>query len=259
MTNTIRLEAHRGVGTDAPENTMPAFEAAVKQGYDMIELDLKFTADGRCVVLHDSTVGRTGRTADGQPAENRRIADMTYAEACALDFGLWKGESFRGTKIPLFSEALALAKTAGIPLKIDNCYEHFTPEQRESLYRDIEQTDAGAFVGFTCANAASFAEVSERFPKAEFHYDGVMGTSNFRDVLDRTRGHRTTVWIPYPNEMTSWVSSQIRRASEEYVKELHGYGFEVGVWLLRRPEELTFARDLCRADLLETDGTLKPE
>ena len=59
------LEAHRGVGTDAPENTLAALKLAKEQGYGMIEVDTKFTSDDRCVLLHDNTVNRTGRNADG--------------------------------------------------------------------------------------------------------------------------------------------------------------------------------------------------
>lgn len=257
MANKLRIEAHRGVCTDCPENTLLAFEAAVSQGYDMIELDLKFTADDRCVVLHDGSVGRTGRTPTGEPVENRKIADMTFAEARALDYGLWKGEKFRGTTIPLFSDVLAFAKNAGIPLKIDNCYERFTPECRELLYRLIDDADMGNLVGFTCSNAASFDEVSARFPEAEFHYDGVIDEANFTDVLAHTTGHRATVWIPFPCDATSWVSDKIRRASKEFVDELHGYGCEVGIWLLHRDEEFAAARAY-GADIIETDGAIKP-
>lgn len=257
MANKIRIEAHRGVGTDAPENTLPAFEAAVAQGYDMIELDLKFTADDRCVVLHDGTVGRTGRTADGAPADNRKIAEMTFDEARALDYGLWKSESFRGTQIPLFTDVLAFAKTAGIPLKIDNCYERFTPERRELLYRQIEEADMGNLVGFTCANVSSFEEVAERFPEAEFHYDGVIDEANVAALRTVSNGHRTTVWIPFPCGATSWVSDKIRRASKEFVDEIHSFGFEVGIWLLRRDGELSAAVEY-GADIIETDGAIKP-
>ncbi len=253
----IRIEAHRGVGTDAPENTMPAFETAVRQGYDMIELDLKFTADDRCVVLHDGSVGRTGCHADGSPADNRKIADLTLDEARSLDYGLWKGESFRGTDIPLFSDVLAFAKTAGIPLKIDNCYERFTPERREILYRLIDKADMGKLVGFTCSNAASFEEVAGRFPEAEFHYDGVIDNANIAALQTVSKGHRTTVWIPFPCEATSWVSDKIRRASKEFADELHALGFEVGIWLLRRDEELAAAIEY-GADIIETDGAIKP-
>ncbi len=258
MKNNIRIEAHRGVGTDCPENTFPAFEAAVKQGYDMIELDLKFTADDVCVVLHDGSVGRTGRTKDGEAVDNRKIADMTFDEARALDYGLWKGEAFRGTEIPLFADVLAFAKRNSIPLKIDNCFEHFTPERREILYKLIDSADMGKFVGFTCGNAATFDEVSARFPEAEFHYDGVIDAENFTNVLAHTKNHRTTVWIPFPCDATSWVSDKIRRASKEFVDELHGYGVEVGIWLLRRDEELATAVEY-GADIIETDGAIKPQ
>ena len=258
MTANIRIEAHRGVGTDAPENTLPAFEAAAAQGYDMIELDLKFTADDRCVVLHDGTVGRTGRHTDGSAVENRKIAELTYAEASALDYGLWKDESFRGTAIPLFSDVLAFAKTAGIPLKIDNCYERFTPGRREMLYRLIEQADMGTLIGFTCANVSSFEEVAARFPEAEFHYDGVIDPENVAALRAVSAEHRTTVWIPFPCDATSWVSDKIRRASKEFADELHALGFEVGIWLLRHDEELAEAK-LFGADIIETDGAIKPQ
>ncbi len=258
MANKIRIEAHRGVGTDAPENTLPAFEAAVRQGYDMIELDLKFTADDRCVVLHDNSVGRTGRTPDGSLTDNRKIAELTLEEARMLDYGLWKGETFRGTEIPLFADVLAFAKQAGIPLKIDNCYERFTPERREILYRLLDEADMGSLVGFTCANVSSYAEVAERFPEAEFHYDGVINPENVAALQDIAKGHRTTVWIPFPCDATSWVSDTIRRASKEFADELHALGFEVGIWLLRRDEELAAAVEY-GADIIETDGAVKPQ
>ncbi len=51
--------AHRGASGEAPENTMPAFELALQQGADAIELDVRLTADGVPVVLHDPTLDRT--------------------------------------------------------------------------------------------------------------------------------------------------------------------------------------------------------
>lgn len=257
MTNKTRLEAHRGVGTDAPENTMPAFEAAASYGYDMIELDLKFTADNQCVVLHDGTVERTGRNANGEKIEKRRISEMTLDEALTLDFGIWKGEEFKNTHIPLFSDVLTFAKNAKIPLKIDNCYEHFTAEQREILYRLIEEADMGSKIGFTCANTSSFEEVAERFPDAEFHYDGVIEPQSIDELKRVSKNHRTTVWIPFPCGMTSWVSDKIRRASKEYVDELHAVGFEVGIWILHTNEEYNTAVEY-GADIVETDGAVKP-
>ena len=58
-----KLQAHRGVAAEYPENTMPAFIKAYEQGYDIIEFDPKMTADHIPVVLHDRTLNRTGRIA----------------------------------------------------------------------------------------------------------------------------------------------------------------------------------------------------
>ena len=51
--------AHRGSSAEAPENTLPAFEAAVRRGADAVELDVRLTADGAPVVIHDETLDRT--------------------------------------------------------------------------------------------------------------------------------------------------------------------------------------------------------
>ena len=51
--------AHRGASAHAPENTLAAFELALTQGADGIELDVKLSADGHVIVIHDATVDRT--------------------------------------------------------------------------------------------------------------------------------------------------------------------------------------------------------
>ncbi len=69
--------AHRGDPLAHRENTLPAFAAAVASGADMIELDVRRTADGRAVVVHDSTLDRLWEMP-------RRVADLTREEVTAL-------------------------------------------------------------------------------------------------------------------------------------------------------------------------------
>ena len=69
-----KLQAHRGVCTEAPENTMAAYRLAVAQGYDIIEFDPKCTKDDMWVVHHDMTLNRTCRLAGKEIAE--RDADI---------------------------------------------------------------------------------------------------------------------------------------------------------------------------------------
>ena len=94
------IVAHRGASKQAPENTLPAFELAWKQGADAIEADFRLTKDGHVVCIHDAN---TKKTAD----KNLIIAKSTLSELKKLDFGLFKGEQFKGTRIPTIGEVFA--------------------------------------------------------------------------------------------------------------------------------------------------------
>ena len=119
-------QAHRGVSTECPENTMPAFRAAYEQGYQIIELDPAFTADGKCVLFHDKKVGRVCPAA---PNPEQLVAEMTYEELAALDVGGYMGQQFVGTRVPLLEEVLVFAAEKKLHVELDNKFEKFTPEQ----------------------------------------------------------------------------------------------------------------------------------
>ncbi len=91
------IAAHRGSSGSAPENTLAAFRLAVKAGVDMIELDVRLTADRHLVVFHDR---RLGRTTEGSGP----VWTKTLAELRALDAGSWFGQRFRGERIPTLHE-----------------------------------------------------------------------------------------------------------------------------------------------------------
>ena len=94
-----RVCAHRGFNTIAPENSMPAFGAAVAMGAQEIEFDIWSTKDGVLVSCHDDTLDRVSNG-------HGKIYEHTYAELLALDFGIKHAEQFRGLKIPTFEEIL---------------------------------------------------------------------------------------------------------------------------------------------------------
>ncbi len=94
-----RLCAHRGFSTVAPENSMPAFGAAVALGAEEIEFDLWSTRDGVPVSCHDETLDRVSNG-------HGKIRDYTYEELLTLDFGVKHGARFGGLRIPTFEEIL---------------------------------------------------------------------------------------------------------------------------------------------------------
>jgi len=98
----IVVVSHRGEHLAHPENTLPAFEAAIEAGADFFELDVRTTSDGRLVLMHDGTVNRTtGGTG--------KVRELTFDQIRALDAGAKFDAKFTGTKVPTFEEGLNLA------------------------------------------------------------------------------------------------------------------------------------------------------
>ena len=93
MTRPTRPQviAHRGASAYRPENTVAAYELAVEQAADMIEVDLHLTRDGAVVVAHDAELARIGGRGE--------IGDATLAEVRALDAG-------GGERVPTLDELL---------------------------------------------------------------------------------------------------------------------------------------------------------
>ncbi|NLD87230.1 MAG: hypothetical protein GX633_03115 [Clostridiales bacterium] len=94
-----RVCAHRGFSTLAPENSMPAFGAAVALGAVEIEFDLWYTKDGEIVSIHDD---RLDRVSDGEGF----VYEHTYEELTKFDFGVKHSENLKGLRIVRFEDIL---------------------------------------------------------------------------------------------------------------------------------------------------------
>ncbi len=99
----IHLVAHRGNAREYPENTLPAFASALGLGVRFLELDVQLSADGVPMVIHDHELPRT----TGKPGIvfDLRAEQLAQLEACEPDRF---GDRFRGTRIPLLTDVLAL-------------------------------------------------------------------------------------------------------------------------------------------------------
>jgi glycerophosphoryl diester phosphodiesterase len=101
--NRPLIFAHRGACKVTPENTLPAFQAAIDLGADGVELDVQYTIDGHLVVFHNPTLEAT---SDGKG----RVTSHSLEELRRLDAGSWFGARFAGTRIPTLDEALDLLR-----------------------------------------------------------------------------------------------------------------------------------------------------
>lgn len=137
--------AHRGASAYAPENTLPAYELAIKQGADYVEQDLHISRDGVLMCCHDSTLERVTNVRDvfpdrfkeetikGQPVKKWHLHEFTAKEIQQLDAGSHKGPQFKGTIIPTWQQAIdTIHGKAGL------CPETKSPEFYGKLGFDME-------------------------------------------------------------------------------------------------------------------------
>ncbi len=194
------FQAHKGVCSEAPENTMPAFKAAVAQGYGYIETDLGITADGVFVTLHDNSINRTARHISGAlPEDGVAISDICYEDTKKYDFGCWFSQKFKGTALPRFVDVLELARENGVKLKIDNKLWRFDAAMQAALFALIKPFEETACL--TCNTVQAALEAARLFPKMQIHYDGTVDASVL-EALSVIEKSRLAVGLPYNNIST---------------------------------------------------------
>jgi glycerophosphoryl diester phosphodiesterase len=107
-----RVIGHRGAAASAPENTLAGFRAAKALGAAWVEFDVRLTADGRCILLHDDAIDRT---TDGSGL----AAEMTLDEIAAFDAGSWFGPQFAGETVPTLEETIDLLADLGLGANVE--------------------------------------------------------------------------------------------------------------------------------------------
>ncbi|HOQ89518.1 MAG TPA: glycerophosphodiester phosphodiesterase family protein [Candidatus Hydrogenedentes bacterium] len=108
----VYVIAHRGAHLDRPENTLAAYRHAIELGCDFVEVDLRETADGHIVSVHNATLDDYTRDATGP------VKQFTLEQIKQLDIGSRVGPQWKDERIPELEEILALC-SGKIGLYID--------------------------------------------------------------------------------------------------------------------------------------------
>lgn len=106
------ITAHRGDSSNAPENTMAAFDAAYENGADIIEIDVRQTIDGRYIIMHDESLYRT-------TGVRKKVGEVSYSYIQTLDAGSSFSKKYAGEKIPTLEEVIEFAIENDIYLNIE--------------------------------------------------------------------------------------------------------------------------------------------
>ena len=260
-----KLQAHRGVSSECPENTMPAFELAIEQGYAAIELDPIVTRDLQVILHHDSTINRTGRHEDGSCIEETlRVDELTLDEMNTFDFGIHKHPKFRGTKVPLLADVLPKARKAGVQLKIDAKIFKMTPQHQQVLFDLIR--DWQDVCALSTKNVEDTVRSHHMFPEMQVHYGGPCTEEYLEQLKAEVPKDKLNLWLPYPNQRTAYAYAripgmrpdllQVPELTPERARLARRYG-KVGVWNLAEEAEFDQVRTM-GIYMAETNGEVKP-
>ena len=192
----FRIIAHRGDSDDAPENTIPALEYAVENGYLTAECDIGWTRDGVPVLIHDNTINRTGRKPSGlQFFVPRKVSSYTYNQLQIFDFGRWFDSDFKGTKIPSLQEVLEFAQENDLELYLD-LKDNLDDEKIETLIQLVKDSDMEDKVTWISFNSKNLEKIAEQLPSARLGFlveDKI--TDKTIDVLRKLKTESNDVFL----------------------------------------------------------------
>ncbi len=133
---------HRGASSYAPEHTFAAYDLALEQGADYIEIDLQMTKDGVLVALHDKTLNRTAEAPEGVPKRYCRglVSKKTLEQIKMCEVGSWFGPEYAGLQIPTLEEIFQRYGTR-VNYYIETKNPDAAPGMEEELLRLLEEYD----------------------------------------------------------------------------------------------------------------------
>ncbi len=118
LLNTLEIEdrvliiAHRGSAATAPENTLSALRKSIKDGADMVEIDIQLTKDGKVVLWHDKDAMRIS-------GKGFVISETAYDTLETLDAGSWFSDKFTGERVATLEEAVETGIKGNISLLLE--------------------------------------------------------------------------------------------------------------------------------------------
>jgi len=212
--------AHRGASAHAPENTLAAFELALAEGADAIEMDAKLSADGHAVAIHDMTVDRT-------TGAHGKVKELTLASLRALDAGSLFSASFHSEKIPLLEEVFeAVGKRAFINVELTNYNapnDHLV-ETVCMLVKKFALQKRVLFSSFFASNLSKARGLLPEAPRGLLAFPGLLG------AWARSFG------FAFGNYQA--LHPNVKDATHPQVKRAHRLNRRVHVWTVNAEEDM---------------------
>jgi len=213
--------AHRGASAHAPENTLAAFDLALRHEADAFELDAKLSADGQVVVIHDQTVDRT---TDGEGD----VGNMTLAALQELDAGSFFDIAFRGERIPTLAQVFeAFGHKTYINVELTN-YAFPNDDLPERVAELVKHHRLEKRVLFSSFNPRALLKARRLIPEVPL---GLL-------ALPGRRGWWARSWLGRIVVSYDALHPESTDVTAGLVASAHRRGHRVNVWTVNQPEEM---------------------
>lgn len=213
-----QIWAHRGASEYAPENTLEAFELAIEQNADGIELDVQLSKDGELVVIHDETLARVS----GVKGEVRQF---TLEELQSLNVNRTKPE-YKKAKIPTLEEVYRLMKPTALVINVElKTGIYWYPHLEEKVMELTRKYQMEEQVIFSSFNHNSIRRMKELDSQVQ---TGIL----FSDVMVDICGYagRLGVNALHPALYHTKMDGVLEGAKEQ--------GLALHVWTVNREEDM---------------------
>jgi glycerophosphoryl diester phosphodiesterase len=234
MPRQVGVIGHRGgFFCCAPDNTLAAVRRAITNHAPVIEIDTRLSADGVCILLHDSTVDRT---TDGTGA----AASLTVAQLKTFDAGSWFAPEFAGERIPTLAEVMTEAKG-----KLILYFDLKVTGQTTAITNAIAQTgfDPDDCWFWVYNNAGDAASIRSRLPNAKIIWEAPGTWASDPNFFNTMRSYGV-----YGFDQGTYYGT----ASPAFVRAAKQEGFIVSVYTILDPD--TMVRNAAvGVDFMETD------
>ena len=229
----IKVHGHRGARAIFPENTLPAFQYAIREGADSIELDVHATKDDVLVVSHDPTLDAP--ICSG-PRPKAVIREMTLADLKPWDCGAIRNPAFPkqqtvpGTRLPTLDEVFDLAPQGRFDFIVE-----------AKLYADRPQLTPAPepFAAMVLASIRKH-NLESRVVFQSFDFRILHAMKKLAPALRMAAlyGGAPMSLVEIGEEAGTRIVNPVSTVvTPERVKEAHAAGFEVNPWTVNTPAE----------------------
>ena len=233
-----RIQAHRGVSCERPENTMAAFRRAVEIGAGGIELDVHLLPDGTLAVHHDDVLGRCESNRTGS------IYSYTAETLAEADAGSKFSPEYAGERIPHFSEVLELLAPTGLFLNVEiKANTGFLTDVARETVRQLKEYGMEKRCILSSFNHFLLQEVRAEFPDMP---TGVL--------YSQTLGFDMAEYASQNGFQALHADYHLVDAA--LVEKAHRLGLEVNVWTVDDPNDIKRMLDLKVDNLISNNPAL---